>query len=262
MPAKTTPVPVSRPVTPQPLRDYWTQSRRPLAALAFVLPLLALYEGGVVVLGQQAVRNGADVWLRQFLDLTGFGQYFLLPVLTISLLLAWHHTTRERWQLSAAVLYVMFAECAVLALVLVGVGRLQGLVVQRIVGGPVLPPATEMEVPWMMAGRGAFLARMLGFVGAGVYEEMLFRLMLLPPVSACVTRCGARRALGIALTVIATSLLFSAAHYLGPHGETFDSFSFWFRCTAGAFFALLFVHRGFGIAAGTHALYDIMASLS
>jgi membrane protease YdiL (CAAX protease family) len=68
--------------------------------------------------------------------------------------------------------------------------------------------------------------------------------------------------LGIALTVIATSLLFSAAHYLGPHGETFDSFSFWFRCTAGAFFALLFVHRGFGIAAGTHALYDIMASLS
>jgi hypothetical protein len=259
MPAKPS---SNRVACPQPVADYWTQSRRPLAALAFVLPLLVLYEGGVVLLGRQAVRNGADVWLRQFLDLTGFGQYFLLPVLTISLLLAWHHTTRERWQLSAAVLYIMFAECAVFALLLVGLGRLQGFFVQSMLGAPPVAQETYLEVPWMMAGRGAFVARMLGFVGAGIYEEMLFRLMLLPPVSVCVGRLGAQRALGIALTVILTSILFSAAHYLGPYGESFDAFSFWFRCTAGAFFALLFVHRGFGIAAGTHAMYDIMASLS
>ena len=68
MPAKPVKPPIKRVACPQPVSDYWTQSRRPLAALAFVLPLLVLYEGGVVILGRQAVRNGADVWLRQFLD--------------------------------------------------------------------------------------------------------------------------------------------------------------------------------------------------
>ena len=61
--------------------------------------------------------------------------------------------------------------------------------------------------------------------------------------------------------VLLTSTIFSAAHYLGPYGEAFDAFSFAFRFLAGAFFAVLFVYRGFGIAAGTHALYDIFVSV-
>jgi hypothetical protein len=30
---------------------------------------------------------------------------------------------------------------------------------------------------------------------------------------------------------------------------------------AGVFFALLFLYRGFGITAGTHALYDILVGI-
>ena len=52
--------------------DYWQQSRRPLTSLAFVTPLLAVYEAGVLWLGPQAMRNGADVWMRQILRLAGF----------------------------------------------------------------------------------------------------------------------------------------------------------------------------------------------
>src|SRR5262245_22299143 len=52
--------------------DYWQQSRRPLVSLAFVVPLLLIYEAGILWLGPQAMRNGADVWLRQLLDLLGF----------------------------------------------------------------------------------------------------------------------------------------------------------------------------------------------
>jgi hypothetical protein len=66
----------------------------------------------------------------------------------------------------------------------------------------------------------------------------------------------------VATVVLLTSAIFSAAHYVGPHGDLLDAFSFLFRFTAGAFFAVLFVFRGFGIAAGTHALYDIFVSLS
>jgi hypothetical protein len=243
-----------------PLRAYLRQSGRPLASLAFVLPLLALYEGGVLVLGPQAVRNGADVWLRGLLDLSGFGQYFLLPALTIGLLLAWHHVTRDRWRVSAAVVYVMFAECAVLGLALVGLGRVQVWAAHTLLD-PRMAAETSRAAIWLGGSGAAIAGRVVGYMGAGVYEEMLFRLLLLPPVSACAWRLGARRGLRIGGAIVLTSLIFSAAHYWGPYGEAFDAFSFAFRFMAGAFFAALFVYRGFGIAAGTHALYDIFVSL-
>jgi hypothetical protein len=104
---------------PTALDRYIRESRRPLASLAFVIPLLLLYEGGIIILGPQAVRNGADVWLRQFLDTLGFSQYLLLPALTVGLLLAWHHVSREKWQVSAGVVYGMLLESAALGLMLV-----------------------------------------------------------------------------------------------------------------------------------------------
>jgi membrane protease YdiL (CAAX protease family) len=63
------------------------------------------------------------------------------------------------------------------------------------------------------------------------------------------------------LGLVASSLLFAAAHYVGPLGDAFDLYSFTFRTLAGMFFAILFVVRGFGIAAGTHALYDVLVGL-
>lgn len=275
MPAKVAAKPSANVAAlPAPLETYLKESRRPLASLAFVVPLLVLYEGGVVILGPSAVRNGADVWLRQFLDTLGFSQYFLLPALTIGLLLAWHYVARERWKLSAGVVYGMLAESAVLGLMLVAVARIEGMVAaSALQSGPYVDPnaaggqqvmmqQVTMTVPWIMAGRGAFLGRMLGYVGAGVYEEMLFRLLLVPPLAQSAKHFGAPRAWGIAAVVLLTSLVFSGAHYIGPHGDIFDTFTFLFRFTAGAFFAVLFVFRGFGIAAGTHALYDIFVSLS
>jgi len=95
---------------PQPADGYWVESRRPLASLIFITPFLITYEVGVLVLHfgdvqPEQVRNGADVWLRQFLGLIGFGQYFLLPILTVCVLLAWHYTTRQSWRLSRGLLW-------------------------------------------------------------------------------------------------------------------------------------------------------------
>ncbi len=105
--------------------SYWLESRRPLASLVFTAPLLAAYELAVLTLGRHALRNGAEAWLRQLLDGLGFGQYFLLPVLTVCILLAWHHVTREPWRVSGGVLYGMTGECVLLALFLRLLLRLQ-----------------------------------------------------------------------------------------------------------------------------------------
>lgn len=231
---------------PCPSSDtYWALSRTPLTSLAFTLPLVLAYEGGVLVLGRGSPRNGADVWLRQLLDALGFGGYFLLPLLTIVGLLAWHHVEHDRWRFSPAVLVGMCLECLILAAVLVGLARLQSRLWPLDVG----------------AGAAALAARFIGFCGAGLYEEVLFRLLLLPAVGWVIARLGATPLAAAAWAVGITSVLFAAAHYVGPLGDTFDLHSFVFRGLAGGFFATLFLVRGFGIAAGTHAAYDMIVGL-
>ena len=235
--------------------NYWNQSRRPLASLAFVIPLLVFYEAGVLLLGSGAVRNGADVWLRTLLDRLGMSQYFLLPMLTVGILLAWHHVTGERWRLSAGVLYAMAAECVLLSLLLLGLAHLQG---------DLLSSVGEMNSGTLQqigSRRLGILNRIVGFCGAGIYEEVLFRLMLLPPLLGLLALMGVAVKWRILAGVVATSAIFAAAHHIGAHSEPFAWFPFAFRFMAGALFALLFVYRGFGIAAGTHALYDIAAGL-
>jgi hypothetical protein len=53
------------------------------------------------------------------------------------------------------------------------------------------------------------------------------------------------------------ALIFSAFHYIGPYGDRWDVYSFVFRSIAGLFFSGLYLLRGFGITAWTHALYDV-----
>jgi len=234
--------------------DYWQQSRQPFASLMFILPLLLVYEGGVIWLGPDAIRNGADVWMQQLLRLFGFGGYLLMPILTVAILVGWHYTTREKWRVSGSVLYGMAVECAVLAAVLVVIAHLH---VQLL---SITGHAPDCELQAGEAYRW-FSISLVRYFGAGIYEELLFRLILLSLVIALIAVCGASRRTQLIGGIVATSLIFSAAHYVGPHGEPLQTYTFVFRGVAGAFFAALFVARGFGIAAGTHALYDIFVGM-
>jgi membrane protease YdiL (CAAX protease family) len=263
--------------TPQPA-SYWSISREPLASLAFVVPLLAAYEAGVLSLGRQAVRNGADLWLRGFLDALGFGQYFLLPSLTVVLLLTWHHLSGKPWRFPFRITPGMALESLMLASVLVVLAQVQGLACQAI-GIPIREVPGRTTSPRAGAHRAfeqrelvsasasssspvpCAAARLVAFLGAGIYEEVLFRLLLLPCCAWAISRLGVPRARSLLAAAVVTSLIFALAHYVGPHGDRWQSFSFLFRTMAGLFFAGLFVYRGFGIAAGAHAGYDILVGL-
>jgi hypothetical protein len=220
--------------------DYWSQSRRPLASLVFLAPLLVAYEAGVLLLGAQ---NGADAFLRRLLNSLGFGQHLLLPGLTVCILLGWHYLSRHSWRLSGGILSGMVVEC-----VLAGF-CLRGILLLQYVTGTASITADIKE-----SARSC-----VGFLGAGIYEELLFRLILLSLAAWGLQRLGAAPAVGMAIAAVLTSLLFSAAHHFGAAGEPFQWFSFVFRSLAGLFFSILFVYRGFGIAAGSHAAYDILS---
>ena len=234
-------------------RHYWQQARLPLASLAFVLPLLTFYEGGVWLLGEEALRNGADVWLRGGLNNLGLGHYFLLPALTVALLLAAQHARHLPWRFSPTVLYGMACESLLLGAALLIAAELQGTALRHVLSWDGRLPSCAL--------RGDSLGSVVAFAGAGVYEEALFRLALLPLVAGLAVALGAPRRAALAAAALVTSLAFAGAHHLGPCGEELLWTALAFRTLAGGLFAAVYLYRGFGIAAGMHVAYDILVAV-
>jgi membrane protease YdiL (CAAX protease family) len=230
----------------QRAEQYWTLSREPLGSLIFILPLLAIYEAGVLWFGVRP--SGADDLMRRLLDLFGFGQHFLLPGLTIALLLGWHYLSRAPWRVHPGVLPAMLVESIALGLCLRVIAFMQHSMAALDVTGP-------------MGGLKQSASAAVGFLGVGVYEELLFRLILLSATAWAFRRAELSPRASAIVAAIVVSLLFAAAHHVGPNHEPFTVSAFAFRTIAGLFFSAVFFYRGFGIAAGSHAAYDIIVGV-
>jgi hypothetical protein len=168
----------------------------------------------------------------------------------------------------------MLAESLLFALLLVVVGQTLSLAFANLAAVPAA------ALPVADAASGAMrsaAARTVSFVGAGIYEEVLFRLGLLP-LCLLALRPVVPRAVAMLLTVLLTSLVFAVAHYVEPAGAGWWIaevpsavrrvamtqslwFSFAFRSVAGALFAILFLRRGFGVTVGAHACYDVLVGV-
>lgn len=238
---------------PTLLTGYWRLSRAPRYSLLFALPLLLGYQLLAAFASSGAhrsLRNGADVMLQTlFIAIAGrWGPIvFLCCVMGIGLWLVVRDIRAHGRRLSAAIFLGMAAEAVALALVF---GLVVGALTSRVVGSSLLIPASPIAaLGWP--------SRLMLSLGAGIYEELLFRVVL---VTALAT--GARALLrwgpetAGAFGVVTGALAFSAVHYVGPYGDRLTLYSFVFRMIAGVFFSALYVLRGFGITAWTHALYD------
>ncbi len=236
-----------------PRPPYWRQTRQPLVSLVFVLPLLLAYELGVLWVGgasAAATRSGADAWMRQALAAGGLTDRWLPPLVLVVVLLSWQVGSGSSWTIRPATLLGMLMESAALALVLVGLSRVLDQAMLRLeqFGGPLLAwDPTDPRV-----------ARALGFLGAGVYEEALFRLLLIPLIYKGLRLALVPEVAAGTLAMSASSLLFAVAHHAGSPGEPFTWYAFSFRWVAGIVFAWVFTARGFGVAVGTHVAYDLL----
>lgn len=237
---------------PGPAR-YWRESQAPRYSLLFALPLFLGYE--ILTLAVSGgpggqVRNGADVMLQTaFAELLGRRgpMVFEIGLMALGLALVLRDLKRHGRHLSPLVFLGMGLEAAVLAVLC---GALVGGVTSHLFGavGLSLGPIEKTPLP----------VRLMLSLGAGLYEELLFRVILVGAVA-----WAGRRILGWSATfsgivaVIAGALLFSAVHYVGAYGDRLTLYSFVYRALAGVFFSALYLLRGFGITAWTHALYDV-----
>lgn len=239
---------------------YWRLARAPRYSLLFALPLLVLYELLALAISHDPVagiRNGADVLLKALF--VGFGgQRGLLVfgglLIGAGLVLVARDMRKSGAGLEPRVFLGMLAESAMYG-VLVGIVTslltgilLGGVPVVALVDAPLaeLPLATQLTLA----------------LGAGLYEELLFRVLLVSALAALARGVFNWRpaAAGIFATLVG-ALIFSAFHYVGPYGDALELPSFTFRAIAGVIFSALYLVRGFGIAAWTHALYDVFVIL-
>lgn len=231
--------------------SYWSSTRLPVPCLVFVLPLIVAYEVGVARIGgssADALRTGADAWTRQTLSAIGLRDRLLPPIALVGAMLTWQAFRAKSWRFKPTLLVGMAIESFLFALALVGLSRLVELGFDRLDGGALLDAS----------GRNHPLAAVVGYLGAGVYEEALFRLALIPVIYGLIRVAHAPEVLAGTLAVTGSALLFSLAHHAGAPGESFTWFAFIFRWLAGIAFAWVFLVRGFGIAVGTHAAYDVL----
>jgi hypothetical protein len=234
--------------------SYFASTRHPLACLIFLLPLFAIYELGVFYVGQpnpMALRNGADIWLRWALERYGFGQLWAAPLLVIGLFIIRSlYEMKDRPRTLLSTYLGMLLESAVLAFALWGFSRNYRPIMEA-VGLPL------NQIQFRTPAAGQFIT----YVGAGIYEEVLFRLGLFSLCVILLRLVLFPKFVAIPLAAVFAAVVFSAAHHVVPNGEKIHAPIFVFRALAGMFFTILYVARGFGIAVGAHAGYDILAGV-
>jgi hypothetical protein len=232
---------------------YWRISRSPRYSLTFALPLLALYEvlAALINHGASGVRNGADVLLKSlFASLIGPRGPVIFGALLVSamLVLAVRDKRRHPGPIRPRVFVFMLLESIALALVF---GVVVGLVTAQLVS------SLQRLAIGGLDGMGRGTALMVS-LGAGLYEELLFRVVLVSSLLFVAKKVfGFGPAASGTFAVLGGAVIFSAFHYIGPFGDRLEVGSFVFRTVAGLAFSGLYVTRGFGITAWTHALYDI-----
>lgn len=275
--------------------SYLERTARPIYAIIFLLPLIIFYEVGTFgintdVLHQSQIRVVAFVWLQNLLESLGFGgklAWLAPPLAVVVILMALQITSGKPWRFLFLDMAPMAVECILLAIPLIVLTLFLNSPAapnHRLDGHPRSSLSAQLEPPpvcsstqgqRVLASNGrpvaetstrSLLANLVTGIGAGIYEELVFRLILiclLMLVFHDVLRLT--HSSSVILSVLISAALFSAYHHVDffsgqPNAaDPFNFTKFAFRTMAGIYFAALFSIRGFGITAGTHASYNIIA---
>lgn len=252
--------------------SYLDRTSRPVYSLCFMLGFILLYEIGTFLIQPEALQQSliqprtrvvSFIWIQDLLEYIGFSSrmsWIAAPMVVVIILLAMQVTSRTRWRVRPADFIPMTMECIVMSVPLI----VLSLLLNR--QEPVVPNAALAALAAGYGSQELWINIVTG-IGAGIYEELVFRLILISLLMMLFQDLiGLRRQSSVLIAVLISAVLFSVHHHvffingqLGT-GEYFTVSKFVFRLIAGIYFAGIFAIRGFGITAGTHAFYDILAA--
>lgn len=226
--------------------SYFLQTRSSFYSFLFTIPLFFIYEVGILFLSKDdilVVRNGADFLMRSILESFGiFGLYGLGAIFLIGFIITYIYFFNDNSNKSirADYLFIMIFESVCWALILYFLLSKFMLALMNPIGKTIAQQVT--------------LA-----VGAGIYEEFLFRVMLISGLTGIIgfVFLWSEKTRKSAALIIAAGI-FSAFHFMGDYGDYFSMELFLLRFFAGIVLGILYIYRGFGITAYAHSIYDLI----
>ncbi len=230
------------------LDSYWNGVRSAPAALFFVLPMTFVYESAIAAHGgDSTLRTGTDAWVGIL------GTRYAIPEWTASVALSFiilirafaarpRPIFRPRW------LTGMGFESLILGLGLLGIY----FVFDQL--------TLQLDQQVLLSSDLSGTNRLIGLLGAGLFEEFLFRLILFSGVESLLSWLRVPKVASVLVASCSSALLFASAHNFGMTPEDFDCFLFTFRTLAGLYFAAVYQIRGFGVVVGTHVAYDFIVA--
>jgi len=217
-------------------------------ALSFILiaPLLILYE--VALVWAPWARGGAGRILRDvFVGLFHTRAGMVVNMLVAGLLVAAVVILARRRRLRPHLIVPMLLESAGWAVALVG---LAVLICFRF-------PAAPLNLAGNGPGRWHSV---VSSIGAGVYEEILFRLVITSALYLGGLLIFRREVpWARAFAIVAGGVIFAVCHVVVGASTTVNVFVF--HLASGLFFSALYVCRGLGVAVYTHVFYDLISYL-
>jgi hypothetical protein len=256
--------------------SYLETTSRPLYALVFLLPLIAVYEFGTIIFNTTLYhveniivqdRVVTFTWLIKLARWSGLDPRLVSAFpgfVIILILLCWHLASRHEWTIRITRIGWMSLESIILAI---------PLILFSAALGDALGAASRFSaiqgVPLYSATPNSYFSYLVTSIGAGIYEELIFRLILIGVIIMFLEDvCKVNPNVTISAAIFISSLLFSAHHYFGfdagRFGNIYEPFvwgTFIFRMLAGIYLALIFSWRGYGIAVGVHAAFNIILTL-
>lgn len=230
-------------------KRYFQSTHSLLYSYLISLPLLLLYEILIFIArpdSEQVVRISVDVWIKTLFSYVG--QDVLSLTLIFVALLGIFVLYRERHKLSTlkgSYFLTMLIEASVYAFVL-------ALIISMTVSSLL-----QIAAPDTVASLSK-LEQLALSLGAGLYEELFFRVILVSLLLVLLKIFIEKKMLRYGLAMFIAAFLFSLVHYVGELGDPFMLGSFLFRFLFGLALNAIYILRGFGMAAWTHAIYDIM----
>ena len=231
------------------VKQYFENTNNLLYSFLVSLPLFFLYEILILISqpsGDAIVRISVDVWIKSLFSSLGVSAIsFSLLIIAIVWLFILYKEKERLKTLKFAYFPMLLLEATIYAIVVAFISQsLVSFMLNMAASDPIATLTTTQKLALSL--------------GAGLYEELFFRVILVTVFILIFTKVFGKKWAAVTASVVLSALLFSAVHYIGSMGDAFTLGSFLYRFLFGLILNGIYVWRGFGVAAWTHAIYDIM----
>jgi len=243
-------------------KGYFDRTHYPLQCLIFISPLLMFYQIGTALHPWNPQEQGTPTHvvafklMQDFFNLFGAAGNYLPLLAVVAILLSWHAARKDKWDFDPKLYLGMAGESVLLAIPVF----VMGLAIFR-KAGVTVPGAMAWIETLAQTQTLPFQTQVVISVGAGIYEELIFRLIAIVILNIILVDVFDMKVpTAIPVIIVISAILFSLYHYLG--NESFNLSFFAFRVGFGIYLAGIYIYRGFGITVGCHAVYDLILAFA